>query len=53
MSKYIFYNHQTLTDTIDINIYNSYFKNKLIVTYEGGTISDSVYDNIKQIKKYL
>lgn len=36
-----------------LNIYNSYFKNKLIVTYEGGTISDSVYDNIKQIKKYL
>ena len=25
MSKYIFYNHQTLTDTIDINIYNSYY----------------------------
>lgn len=33
-----------------LNIYDTYFKDKLVTTYEGTTISDSAYDRIQKLK---
>ena len=33
-----------------LNIYDTYFKDKLVTTYEGATISDSTYDIIQKLK---